>query len=115
MRRPACARGAGAVVLLLALTGCGSHKADAKAPTSPSTSASSAPSTAATSPSTTAASPAPSTPATSKAWVSLDDQPTGVRFSFPDRVEPQSRPGQNPKIVARLYEDKVDDVALSVT
>lgn len=38
-----------------------------------------------------------------------------VRFSLPHRVEPTSRPGQDPSITARLYQDEVDEVGLSVT
>ena len=104
MRRTADARlGAGAAVLLLAVAACGSPQAV------PEKSSPSAPSPT---PSTASASATPS-PTTS--WVALHDRAAGVRFSLPHHVDPQSRPAQDPRVQARLYQDTVGDIGLSVS
>jgi hypothetical protein len=84
------------MVLVLALAGCGSRTPDTQSagPPGPST---------------------PSAPPSTGRWVGLHDDAAGVRFSLPHHVEPESRPGQDPSITARLYQDKVDEVGLSVT
>lgn len=94
MRRTAGVLGSSsAIVLLLALTGCGSQEPHAKV---------SDPSPSATSPAATS-------------WVALHDEAAGVRFSLPHRVYPQTRPGQDPSLKARLYQDEVGKFGLGVT
>jgi len=46
--------------------------------------------------------------------VALHDR-AGVRFSLPHHVDPESKPQQDPNVEARLYQDKVGEIALSVT
>ena len=52
------------------------------------------------------------------AWVALRDKQTGVSFSLPHRVEPQSRtqPAEGSRVVdASVYQDEIDGTALSVS
>lgn len=55
------------------------------------------------------------TPSSTTGWVALRDQSSGVRFSLPHHVDPESRPTRDPSIKARLYHDRIDEVGLDVT
>lgn len=49
------------------------------------------------------------------AWAQLRDEDTGVQFSLPHRVDPQSKQGQSTNVSARVYQEEVDGIEYAVS